>query len=135
MNDAFPKTLNLRVFSPSQVGEFNSKVQIYQLTEEFVYESDKYGTIIVPAGLVTDFASVPGGLKWFLDDDSPCIVYAAVVHDFLYTNSGVTSGKGFSREEADDVLREAMLKSGATKVQAWLAWKAVRTFGGKHWTT
>lgn len=83
--------------------------------------------IVIPAGFVTDYASVPrlplayllfGGVA-----DS-----AAVVHDFLYSTGLV------SRKLADDVFAEA---SEACGVPAWrrrAMWLGVRLFGGSRYS-
>ena len=67
-------------------------------------------TVQVPVGFATDYASIPRALWSFLP---PTGTYAAaaVIHDWLYWTQTTT------REEADQVFREAMLVScvGAAK--------------------
>jgi hypothetical protein len=100
----------------------------WRLNEPVVYQSDVAGqTFTVPAGFVTDLASVP---RWPL-------VYllaggtaneASVVHDFLYSTHLVP------RAVADAVLKEASLLTGVPKWRAWLMWAGVRIGGGgSHW--
>lgn len=93
--------------------------------------------IRVPAGFSTDAASVPPAVKFYIDDDDPDILYAAVIHDWLYFNHGFTDEGGrhnsLDRKQADEVLREAMLACGAPRFKTWVAWKAVRIFGGAAW--
>lgn len=96
-----------------------------ELVFDLVYDSEILNqTITVPAGFVTDFASVPRlpGAYWIAGGKAS---KAAVIHDYLYRNKICT------RKQADDVFYEAMKVSG----QAWwrrsLMWAGVRLFG---WT-
>jgi len=92
------------------------------LISPLLYESDIAGTIVVPAGFTTDFASVPRlpvAFMLFGDEAHP----AATVHDYLYRCTRV------SRATADKVFLEAMSVTGL----GWKRWPmywAVRLFGG-----
>ena len=58
----------------------------YRLLEEFSYEIGGFGSgwfIHVPAGFVTDFASIPYGFRGVLPPNGPW-GKAAVVHDYMY---------------------------------------------------
>jgi hypothetical protein len=108
--------------------------QLYQLLRDFTYESTLLGSITVPKGLVTDFASIPRLARAYLDDDDPRILCPAIVHDWLYTKAGHLFGKpAYTRQQADLVLREAMLACGARPTMAWVVYRSVRLFGGGHW--
>jgi hypothetical protein len=88
------------------------------------------GAIRVPAGFVTDFASVPWGF-WNLEPPLGDAGKAAVVHDYLYASQG--DGGRYSRAEADAIFREAL---GALGVPIWkrvLLWAAVRLGGAGGW--
>jgi hypothetical protein len=102
--------------------------QEWRLLEPLVFVSDVAGRIVVPAGFVTNFASVPRvPVVYELTGNTSSM--AATVHDYLYTTHAV------SRDVADAVLREA---SAATKVpgwRRWIMWTGVRVFGGSHWGT
>ena len=79
----------------------------HRVVEPFVYCSDKIGVIVVPAGFITDFASVPrlpfvymffGGVG----DE------AAVLHDWLYAYPHQPHrgcGIPLTRAQADHILR------------------------------
>jgi hypothetical protein len=79
---------------------------VWRLVADFRYRSDSRGlTFIVPAGFMTDFASVPrvpvaysltGGIA------EGC----ATLHDFLYCTGCV------SRSVADSILSESMKEQG-----------------------
>ena len=79
----------------------------------------------VPAGFVTDFASVPRvPLVYMLAGDTARA--AAVVHDYLYT--GIVD-----REVADDVFLEAMAASGVPAWRRYPMYWAVRACGGSRY--
>ncbi len=133
---SFPLPLVIRALGPEEVRNAESTRALFQLREEFRYLSDTFGEIVVPAGFVTDFASIPRAALWYVDDDDPCILFPSVIHDYLYTRRGdlgLGSRVTFSREQADQVLREAMLVCGARKAQAFVVYLAVRARGGSRW--
>lgn len=87
---------------------------------------EAYGAVTVPAGFVTDFASIPRAFWSALRPDGE-YAYAAVVHDYLYWT------QTRSREEADDILKIAMedFKVGSVKVGA--IYTAVHLLGKAAW--
>jgi hypothetical protein len=90
-----------------------------------LYASDLAGLITVPAGFVTDFASVPRiPVAFLLAGD--CGQEAAVIHDFLYTTHQV------DRAKADAVFQEALLIA-EPRWRAWLMWAGVRLGGSRPW--
>ncbi len=96
----------------------------WRLLSGFTYSTTigDLGTIIVPAGFVTDFASVPRGL-WNLFPPTGTYGKAAVIHDALYRMSGVR------RDIADQVFLEAMGCLGVSWLTRHTIYSAVRTFG------
>lgn len=101
----------------------------WKLLCELAYNSQIHGLIIVPAGYVTDFASVPRlpFAYWLTGDTAHA---SAVVHDYLcsveYARCKISWGR------AADVFREAMKHE---KVPAWrrtMMYWAVRMAGGKR---
>jgi hypothetical protein len=99
----------------------------WRLTAPLVYQSDIADqTFTVPAGFITDYASVPRAplVYWLCGDTS---TLASVVHDWLYTEHPVT------RDVADAVLKEASLLTGVPKWRSWLMWAGVRLGGAGHW--
>ena len=97
------------------------------LVQPLVYESDVAGIRIeVPAGFVTDFASVPRlPIIYMLTGNTA--KEAAVVHDYLY-GAHITT-----REVADAVFREASIVTGVPAWRAWMMWAGVRAGGASHW--
>jgi hypothetical protein len=83
--------------------------------------------IVVPAGFVTDFASVPRAF-WAVLPPFGNHQLAAIVHDFLYWDQGCT------REQADALLRVAMAESRVDPGKRDVIWQAVRAFGGTAWS-
>lgn len=84
-------------------------------------------TITVPKGFVTDLASVPRFLWWFIPPFGTH-ASASVLHDYLYRSGNYTD-----RKEADAIFHEAMIVSDTPRVRARLMWLAVRVFGWFAW--
>lgn len=100
--------------------------QVFVLLEEFPYEVGAAGSglvIRVPAGFVTDFASIPR-LFWTIVSPVGQHGKAAVVHDFLYRQTS-----GFSKVLADAIFFEAMELLGVPWYRRWAMYLAVRFFG------
>ena len=104
----------------------------YLVLADLVLADDDQRTIIVPAGFVTDFASIQGLHNAFLFVLFALVSgygnYAAAVHDWLYTCGQL------SRKEADAVLYRALRAEGVARWRAWLFWAGVRIGGAKHFT-
>ncbi len=97
----------------------------WKLLKPLVYLSDIAGIISVPAGFVTDFASVPRvPIAFWLTGDTAHP--AAVVHDYLYVTGDLP------RPVADAVLKEASAVAGVPAWRRWMMWSAVRLFGSTH---
>jgi hypothetical protein len=80
----------------------------------------------VPAGFVTDLASIPAALRWALDVNGRSR-RAAVLHDWLYALGLCT------RAEADETLRLALIAEGESPAAARVYWLGVRTGGWVAW--
>ena len=93
----------------------------WKLVEKFEFNNKKY-TISVPAGFITDFASVPR-IFWWLIPPTGRYGKAAVVHDFCYRKAC------FSRKECDWIFLEGMRALGVPKWKRLIMWAAVRLFG------
>ena len=95
--------------------------------QPLAYESDLLKkTVTVPAGTVTDLASIPAAV-WLLIPKTGKWDAPAVVHDVLYT-----SGE-FVKEEADYVLYEAMSVMGVGAARKWAIYYGVHMFGWWAW--
>lgn len=99
----------------------------WKLLETFIYDSDVVAQrIIIPAGFVTDFASVPRVPIAYLLFGGRANS-AATVHDWLYT-TGM-----FPKRQCDAVFYEAMRASGVRLDIAWWMWLGVAWGGGRAW--
>jgi hypothetical protein len=85
-----------------------------------------WGDITVPAGFVTDFASVPRAL-WILIPPQGRHSFAAVVHDWLYQSQQLT------RREADRLFRLSLRATGSGNCKAWAMYLGVRLGGWVAW--
>ena len=79
-------------------------------------------SVSVPIGFVTDFASIPRALWTSLPRDGD-YVWAAVVHDYLYS----------TKEVADDVLNAAMGNLNIPTVTRFAIYQGVAVGGGPSW--
>lgn len=83
----------------------------------------------VPAGFVTDFASVPR-LPLVYAAFGNMAHRAATVHDWLYSDG---NGTDIRRHEADEIFRQIAIRDGVSELKAYLMWLAVTIVGGRHW--
>ena len=101
------------------------------LLSDLVWEDGDTTTITVPAGFVTDFASIKALHNAFLFPLYALVSgygnYAATLHDWLYTTGQV------SRKEADAVLYRALRSEGVAKWRAWIFWAGVRIGGASEY--
>lgn len=83
--------------------------------------------VSVPAGFVTDLASVPSP---FWSDLPPAARYSypAILHDYLYWYQPC------DRTQADDVLNEAMQDMDVSIATRLVIYNAVRLAGGLAWS-
>jgi len=100
----------------------------WKLLVPFGYESDIAGElIIVHAGYVTDFASIPRlPLIYLLLGEKGD--YASTVHDWLYS----INYRG-DRELCDKILHEALITQGVSEFDADIIYAGVRVGGESHW--
>lgn len=89
------------------------------------------GHITVPAGFVTDLASIPRVLRnlpWL--DPNGLSRRPAVLHDYLY---GSNPGRVFGKQFADSLLASALVSEGASQTVAQTFYYAVHWFGASSW--
>lgn len=109
----------------------------WKLVRPFIYHvGSKYSKAVVkvPAGFVTDFASIPKFI-WILPYWAK-YSKAPVVHDALYTYKSI-QGKPITRKRADKIFHEAMLVSfrhhKLGPAVAFIEYWTVRLFGWLAW--
>lgn len=98
------------------------------VTEDMIYVIGKTNTaIVVPAGFVTDLASIPQAL--WSTGLTPTGQYgrAAIVHDYLYWSQKCT------RAQADRLLLIAMKESDVSGLDERAIYEAVHLGGGSAW--
>ena len=115
----------------------------WKLAEEFEYHvgsSDSEEVIKVPAGFVTDFATIPQFL-WGIFPPTGKYTKAAVIHDYLTANKGripySTSSDGnityrcYTKTQVDKIFLEAMGVLGVNPIIKRIIWGAVTAFGDR----
>jgi hypothetical protein len=116
MNDGFSGPLDLRAHDSGE----------WVVLNPLMYESvdgKKYG---IPAGFITDLASIPAILRpLFNPNDNGR--KAAVLHDSRYCI------KAGSRKEADDLFLEALQRCGVGFLRRWAMYTGVRAGGWMYW--
>ncbi len=105
----------------------------FKLYRPFTFHLDSKRSqraIRVPAGFITDFASVPKAF-WSIIPPYGKYTKAAVLHDFLYSRG--PQGLTRTRKEADQIFLQAMKVLGVNPVKREIMYNAVRWFGAKKW--
>lgn len=131
--------------------------RLYELAEGWCYQwfdegGREWRRICIPAGYRYDGASVPRK-AWTISGLTPdgLIRGAATIHDFIYDHRGnmpegschaVFDGGWrpapdivFTRKDADLLFLQIMRESGVASHRCWMAFMAVRLFGGTFWNT
>ena len=91
--------------------------------------------IVIPAGYVTDFASVPP-LLWSLFPPIGKYNRAALIHDYLYDCQFRQKqlGERIARKFADEqFLHFANLVNPKGRIKHFIMYKMIRLFGRKAW--
>jgi|SRR6188768_3098604 len=97
-------------------------IRSWKLLNDLHYQGDT-DHFTVPAGYVTDFASVPDSLVWLLNKTGP-YTRAAVVHDWLITDE--IPAKRVTSRDTDGLFRRIMREEGVPFPKRWVMWAAVR---------
>ena len=93
------------------------------------YQSDIAKRVIeMPAGFVTDLASIPRSFMWLIPVNGKHRS-AAIVHDYLY----VTKPDWCDRAMADGIFLEAVEVLGETKWRRRAMYAAVHVGGWLYW--
>jgi hypothetical protein len=99
----------------------------WYLLNDLLWRSERDVSVIVPAGFVTDFTSVPRPL-WIVLPKWAKYGNAAVVHDYLYWEQTI-----FDRRTADQLMAEAMRDMKVSWITRQLIYRALRVTGGWAW--
>lgn len=110
---------------------FGRKPTTYQLARDYRYVTPEGWEISVPAGLITDGASVPRALWWAIPPDGLHRA-ACLIHDWLYQIGPLAQ---LFRSDCDKVLRTMLEQTpGLPEWQPRTMWLAVRAFGWLPWS-
>ena len=96
------------------------------LQREFRFVTSWGYTVTVPAGFVTDYASIPRFLWRIAPPATGRHVWPAVLHDRLYR----CPEEPVTRKFADEVFLDAMIQSRVPLWKRQAIYRAVRMFGG-----
>lgn len=100
----------------------------FRLIEPVIYVG-KSQTFTVPAGFVTDFASVPAAVSWLIPSYGKYTL-AAIVHDYLCVALGDDFKRGIpsfvSSRDTDAIFRRIMRELGVPFLRRWIMWTGVR---------
>ncbi|EGV2929238.1 DUF1353 domain-containing protein, partial [Salmonella enterica] len=89
---------------------------------EFYLSDDNSDVIEVPAGFVTDLATIPR-IFWTILPPDGKYAKAAIIHDWMYDNALRT------KKEADLIFLDGMTVLGVPKWKRIIMYYAVRLFG------
>ena len=78
---------------------------------------------VVPAGFITDFATVPRFMRWLVGSYGP-YTRAAILHDWLLVSE--IPAKRITSRDADGIFRRVMKEEEVRFGLRWLMWAAVR---------
>lgn len=90
----------------------------WRLAEPLVYHGEEE-TFTVPAGYVTDFATIPRIAVWLIPRFG-AYTKAAILHDYLLTDTDVAS------VDVDNLFRRALRELGVPPWRRTLMWTGVR---------
>lgn len=99
--------------------------RVFRHLARFRYFSS-LGEVTVEAGEETDGASIPTIFWSVLMPYGPYFP-AAAIHDHLYS----AANDKFTRQESDDIFKEAMFNIGVDWMTREIIYRSVRLFGGK----
>lgn len=119
--------MNKLIFEKPTISPYGEDIWELRYDWTIVFRGEYYS---IPAGALTDGASIPWWLWWLCGHplQQPRL-YAALVHDWLYDGGDETA----TRADADDLYRDLLIALGAPRWKAYIEWAALRVFGGKHW--
>lgn len=96
---------------------------------DFLYNDNKF-RISVDAGAMTDGLSVPKIFRWYLpdwNDSNPLYNIAGICHDGAY------GSELLSKDIADELFYQGLIKAGISKSKATVAKWAVEHLAGLHY--
>lgn len=98
----------------------------WQLQHEVRYITKDGRVIYIPAGFITDFASIPWVFRRLFQPATGKHRKAAVVHDWIFR----TADSPFTFEEANEIFNDIMILSKTENWKRTLIYNGVK-FGGR----
>lgn len=95
----------------------------WRLSRDLQLADPEYGLIVMPAGYVTNFASIRGLRVWLVLIYALLVGYgnaSCAIHDWLYDRGELT------RRQFDEALYRALRAEGVARWRAWLFWACVK---------
>ena len=129
-----PETKWLTVDEIKSIGLDEEKSYAYLLSP--LHYQPKWGEMItVPAGYITDFASVPRIFWSIFPPYDPYYGAPAIIHDFGYSTKGtfLKEGQHKTRKEVDDLFLEAMQVQETPNWKSATMYLSVRVAGWYVW--
>jgi hypothetical protein len=114
--------MDWRVLTALRTAKIGPKLWILLTPMEFITPN---GPFVVPAGYLTDHASVPRVFTSVVPPVQSELAEASILHDWFYNKDS----RDVPREFADLCLRELTIAKGGSKSLAYTAWSAVRLGG------
>lgn len=114
--------------SPLRLDDLGNRT--FMLVMPLTCTLDDGNIIEVPAGFITDFASVPQ-VFWNIIPPHGPYGKSAVIHDCLYQTSGF-QGK-YTRKEADQIFLRGMEVLGVPWLTRHTMYRAVRIWSWRYW--
>ena len=105
--------------------------QEWETVEKFTYEVGKLGSgeaITVPAGFITDLASIPRIFWIFYPSDSN-YSQASVLHDWMVVNKGYVDGRYYNYKQTTAIFFEAMGVLNVSYISRKIIYYSVLFFG------
>lgn len=108
--------------------EYDGHPDLWVIAAPLLWSGNGFPDFTVPAGFITDLASIPRVLRDLpaFDPNGPSRRPAAM-HDWLY------AWRGVDKDMADAFLRAAMLEEGCALEEAVAFFDAVHYFGADAW--
>lgn len=94
--------------------EERSGLGLFRVHQEFVWEDEVRGTITIPVGFETDFASIPRIARWLMGSAGKCAI-PAMLHDYV-----LTANPPIEQKWATGVFNRALKKAGCWTPRRWL---------------
>lgn len=99
---------------------------LWKVLHPWVYRGARI-TIEVPAGFLTDLASIPWPASLLIPRNDPVHAAAAVAHDWLYSQQPI------SRKDADNLFHSILVDDGERVTRSFLMWIGLRIGGWIAW--